>query len=161
MRNTKPGKPRIVGVAFDRAADSGFPSPVQGCISPHHPVAGSGDDGVRLTTTRLAGHKTVLTFRGTVDGVPLPAVGPATPTALPAGSPCAPDAPATPLQTPADRDRALRGEALAVLLIETVLPLALETVREGEISAENGSVTNLPTHPGGAGGRPNRCHLPE
>jgi len=80
------------------------------------PVAGSCDDGVRLTTRQLEGYKTVLTFQGTVDGVPFPDVGPATPTALPAGSPCAPNAPATPLQVTADQHRALRGEALVVLV---------------------------------------------
>ncbi len=72
-------------------------------------VPGSRDAGVRLTTSGLEGYKTVASF-------PMPFGDPATPTALPAGSPCASAAPATPLQLPADRHRALRGEALVVLV---------------------------------------------
>ncbi len=79
-------------------------------------VAGSRDAGVRLTTTGLEGYKTVIAFQQAPTGVPLPLGDPATPTTLPAGSPCRPAAPATPLQVAADRHRALRGEALAVLV---------------------------------------------
>jgi len=72
-------------------------------------VAGGRDAGVRLTTSGLEGYATVVSFQ--------PSLGdPATPTALPPGSPCAPAAPATPYQVARDRHRALRGEGLAVLV---------------------------------------------
>jgi hypothetical protein len=72
-------------------------------------VAGARDAGVRLTTSGLEGYATVVTFQS-------PLGDPATPTSLPPGSPCAPAARATPYQVARDRHRALRGEALAVLV---------------------------------------------
>ncbi len=72
-------------------------------------VAGARDAGVRLTTSGLEGYATVVTFQSSLGD-------PATPTSLPPGSPCAPAAPATPYQVARDRHRALRGEALAVLV---------------------------------------------
>jgi len=72
-------------------------------------VAGARDAGVRLTTSGLEGYATVVTFQS-------PLGDPATPTSLPPGSPCAPAAPATPYQVARDQHRALRGEALAVLV---------------------------------------------
>ena len=72
-------------------------------------VAGSRDAGVRLTTSGLEGYATVVSFQSSPGD-------PATPTSLPPGSPCAAAAPATPYQLARDRHRALRGEALAVLV---------------------------------------------
>jgi len=67
------------------------------------------DEGVRLTTMRLEGYRSAVTFR------PPPATG-ATPVAPPTGSPCAPATPGVPVQLPDDTHRALRGEGLAVLV---------------------------------------------
>jgi len=72
-------------------------------------VAGARDAGVRLTTSGLEGYATIVSFQSSLGD-------PATPTSLPPGSPCAPAAPATPYQVARDRHRALRGEALAVLV---------------------------------------------
>ncbi len=71
-------------------------------------VAGSRDAGAWLTTTRLEGYRTAVTYRATA--------GAAAPAAPPPGSPCAPATPGVPVQLPDERHRALRGAGLAVLV---------------------------------------------
>lgn len=67
------------------------------------------DEGARVTTIRLEGYRSAVSFQS-------PPEKGTTPVALPAGSPCAPATPGVPVQLPDYSHRALRGEALAVLV---------------------------------------------
>lgn len=73
------------------------------------PAGAARDEGARLTTVGLEGYRAAVTV-----GAPPPSG--ATPAALPPGSPCTPATTGATAQLPGDGRRALRGEALIVLV---------------------------------------------